>query len=84
MPVLSSHSPLFGEETLYTIIGMPSILRQQQKDKSMLSWREHPKVIPYRKKFSLGYVVERLVSTGLSVRDILPLGAGRQFEQTFR
>ena len=51
------------------------ILRQQQKDKSMLSWREHPKVIPYRKKFSLGYLVERLVSAGLSVRDILPLGA---------
>jgi hypothetical protein len=48
------------------------ILRQQQKNKSMLSWREHPEVIPYRKKFSLGYVVERLVSVGLSVRDILP------------
>lgn len=48
------------------------ILRQQQKDKSMLSWREHPKVIPYRKKFSLGYLGERLVSAGVSVRDILP------------
>jgi TniQ len=48
------------------------ILRQQQKDKSGLSWREHPKVIPYRKKFSLGYVVERLVSAGVSVQDIRP------------
>jgi hypothetical protein len=48
------------------------ILRQQQKEKSMLSWREHPKVIPYRKKFSLGYVVERLVSAGVSVHDIRP------------
>lgn len=48
------------------------ILRQQQKDKSGLSWREHPKVIPYRKKFSLGYVVKHLVSVGVSVQDIRP------------
>lgn len=48
------------------------LLRQQQKEKSMLSWREHPKVIPYRKKFSLGYVVEHLVSADVSVHDIRP------------
>lgn len=60
------------------------ILRQQQKDKSMLSWREHPKVIPYRKRFSLGYLIERLVSADLLVRDILPFGAGWECKQTFR
>lgn len=46
------------------------ILRQQQKETSGLSWRQHPKVIPYRKNFSLGYLVERLVAVGLSRRDI--------------
>jgi hypothetical protein len=48
------------------------ILRQRQKEKSGLSWSEHPKVIPYRKNFSLGYLVERLVSVGISIRDIRP------------
>jgi len=46
------------------------ILRQQQKEKSGLSWRQHPKVIPYRKNFSLGYLVERLVAVGISLHDI--------------
>ena len=48
------------------------ILRMHEKAKSMLSWNEHPDVIPYRKKFSLGYLVERIVQAGLFPRDILP------------
>jgi len=48
------------------------ILRRHEKEESMLSWNEHPEVIPYRKKFSLGYLVGRLVQAGVSPRDILP------------
>jgi hypothetical protein len=47
------------------------ILRWHQKEESMLSWSEHPEVIPYRKKFSLGYLVERLVQVGVSSRELL-------------
>ena len=47
-------------------------LRRHEKEESMLSWNEHPDVIPYRKKFSLGYLVGRLVQAGVSPRDILP------------
>jgi hypothetical protein len=46
-------------------------LRIAEKEKSNLSWSEHPDVIPYRRKFSLGYLVERLVQAGISSRDIL-------------
>jgi hypothetical protein len=48
------------------------ILRMHEKEKSGLSRREHPDVIPRRKKFSLGYLVNRIVQAGLSSRDILP------------
>jgi len=48
------------------------ILRRHEKEESMLSWNEHPEVIPYRKKFSLGYLVGRLVQAGVSPPDILP------------
>jgi hypothetical protein len=46
-------------------------LRVAEKEMSNLSWSEHPDVIPYRRKFALGYLVERLVRAGLSPRDIL-------------
>ncbi len=44
-------------------------LRRQEKEASMLSWSDHPEVIPYRKKFSLGYLVGRLVQAGVSPHD---------------
>lgn len=47
------------------------VLRRYEKEESMLSWREHPEVIPYRKKFSLGYLVGRLGQAGVSPRDLL-------------
>jgi len=48
------------------------ILRRHEKEVSMLSWSEHPDVIPYRAKFSLGYLVGRLVQAGVAPRDVLP------------